>query len=283
MTDIYLDDYHLHSLVASLPSRVHRGLSGLESPEIRIDAYDNPGEHGTTIANTLYGQRLIALEGSIRGDTATVYRANRQALREAVSLKRDANSYPIPRYLKFNDAGGYEYRVPVVTKRFQMVDTLPTRTDWLLELLATSYAIESETVSTLTVTLPQSGGVTFPITFPITFGASSGGTGTATNNGTAEAYPTITLTGPAINPTIYNETTGERIGLTLTLGASDSVVIDMARRTVLQGGSTNRMGAITTGSSFWALSPGDNLIRFAADSYDTGTANLSFRSAYLGL
>ncbi len=288
MTEIYLDAYHLHSLTTDLPTRARQPLSGIESAAIRLDSYNRPGEHGTTIANALYGEQTIALEGSLHGRGATEaaaqadYRRQRQLLREAVSIKRDANGTVLPRVLALTDLTGAVWRLNVVTRRFVLPDTLPTYGTWMLELAAIGF-IESSTQTTLTLTLPQSGGVTIPATFPLVFGASSGGSVIATNDGTAETYPTITLQGPLINPALTNETTGERLALTLTLGASDTVVINMARRTILQGGTTNRMGAKAAGSTFWSLSPGDNTLRFQADAYDVGTATVAYRSAYLGL
>ncbi len=288
MTEIYLDAYHLHSLTVDLPTRVRQPLSGIESAAIRLDSYNRPGEHGTTIANALYGEQTIALEGSLHGRGATEaaaqsdYRRQRQLLREAVSIKRDANGTVQPRVLALIDLTGAVWRLNVVTRRFVLPETLPTYSTWMLELAAVGF-IESATQTSLTLTLPKSGGVTIPATFPLVFGASSGGSLIATNAGTAETYPTITLQGPLINPSITNETTGERLALTLTLGASDTVVINMARRTILQGGTTNRMGAKSAGSTFWSLSPGDNTLRFRADAYDVGTATVAYRSAYLGL
>ncbi len=288
MTEIYLDTYHLHSLTADLPTRVRQPLEGIESAAVRLDSYNRPGEHGTTIANALYGEQTITMEGSLHGRGAAAaevqadYRRQRQLLRQAVSLTYDASGAIVPRVLSFTDLSGASWRISVVTRRFVMADTLPTFTTWMLELSATGF-IESASATTTTLTLPQSSGVLIPALFPLQFGASSGGTGTVTNAGTAAAYPTITLQGPLINPVIVNETTGERMALILTLGASDTVVIDMARRTIVQGGGTNRMGARAAGSTFWALQPGDNTLRFGADSYDVGQAILTHRSAYLGV
>ena len=229
------------------------------------------------------------MEGSISGSTAALYRTNRQAQSQAVSLQNDATNNPIPRSLKLTDLNGGTYQVSVTLRKLVMKDTDPTHSDFLLELAATDYRIESQTLKTITITLPQSGGVTFPITFPITFGSSSGGSGLATNAGTLPASPTITITGPCINPVITNSATGERFGLSLTLVAGDLVTIDCKNRTVVQGtvsglgGVTNRMGAKTANSTFFDILPGDNTILFSADTYDTGTATLSFRDAYAGI
>lgn len=284
MTEIYLDSYHLHSLTTTgLPTTVRQPVDGLESPDVRIDAYDNPGDDGQTVANTLYGQRLITLQGRISGADVATYRANRQAFITATSNQKDANGRPVFRLLKFTDDDGTVYHISVTTKLLQMADTYPTTTDWQLQLLATSSVVETDTEASLILSLPVSGGIVYPVVYPVVYGAASGGSGTATNAGTAAAYPTITLLGPLTNPVVSNETTGGRIALSLSMVSSDVVVIDMKARTIIQGGATNRMGSLQTGSTFWPLSPGVNLLRFTNDASNTGTATVEWHSAFTGI
>lgn len=54
------------------------------------------------------------------------------------------------------------------------------------------------------------------------------GTTTVTNNGTTDAYPIVTFTGPGDLRQLRNETTGKQIQFTgLTLGASETVTLDL--------------------------------------------------------
>lgn len=282
-TDLYLDDYHLHSLTDDLPTSVGYPLQGLESPSIRLSAYDNPGDHGQTVSNALYGARVVSLQGRIRGDDVATYRANRQAFIQAVSLQNDANGFPITRLLKVTMGDGATWRLPVITSKFQNPEQYPTRSVWQLELTATQWQLESENDFASMVGLPQPGGSTFPWTFPLSFGGGGGGSVYMTNQGTVTAYPTITLTGPVISPVITNATTGQTIQLSLTLLTGDTLVIDTRERTITQGGSTNKIGSLATGSTFWGLAPGENLITYSANQYDTSTATIYFRSAIGGL
>jgi phage-related protein len=282
-TDIYLDDYHLHSLTDDLPTSVGYPLQGLESPAIRLSTYDNPGDHGQTVSNALYGARVVALQGRIRGEDVATYRANRQAFSQAVSLQNDASGFPITRLLKVSMGDGATWRLPVITSKFQNPEQYPTRSLWQLELTATQWQLESDTQSSGSVGLPQAGGSSFPWTFPLSFGGGGGGSTTLTNNGTTTAYPTITLTGPVISPVITNSTTGQKIQLSLTLLTGDTLVIDTRARTITQGGATNKIGAFVTGSTFWGLAPGENLITYSANQYDTSTASFVWRDAIGGL
>lgn len=289
MTEMFLDSYHLHSLTTpGLPTLVKLPLQGLEAPEVRVDAYNNPGEDGQTVANVLLGGRLITLEGSIKGATAATYRANRQEFNQLVGPQRDSRNRPVPRVLKLTDAAGDEYRINVIVQSLRNPDQWPTRSDWQLHLRATG-PLQSETQSSLVITLPEPGGLVFTdgkIDFTdgkVLFGSSAGGSGTATNTGTLPAYPILTFAGPLPNPVLHNDTVGAKLGLDLTLGLGDEVVVDMLARTIVQGGSTNRMAAKSTGSSFWALAPEANNLRFAADSFESGTVTISWRSAFAGI
>ncbi len=282
MNAILLDGYSLHSLTAPQPCQT-KSATGLGFPEVRLDQYNRPGVSGVTIAHNLYGGRTITLEGTIRGADRTAYMANRAALEAAVSLRLDSVNVPIARTLYLTDLDFNTYQISVVTKAFSCELTSPTMGRWQLQLSATDYIIEAQTLNSVTTFLPQSGGVTYPVTYPIQFGGSSGGSVTASNAGNAPAFPLVTLYGPMINPVIANDSTGEFVRLNLTLVAGDSLVISMKNRTIIQGGSTNRMGAFISGSKFWAILPGLNNLRVGADAYDVGYAIFNYREARLGL
>ncbi len=95
--------------------------------------------------------------------------------------------------------------------------------------------------------------------------------------------PTIVFTGPIQNPRLYNDTIGAVMGLDITLVSGDAITVDMKARTIVQGTNTNRMSTKTAESKFWTLAPGENLIRLTATTFDTGTATITWRSAFLGI
>ncbi|MDP9356962.1 MAG: phage tail family protein [Chloroflexota bacterium] len=289
MREIYLDNYHLYSLTTPRPTSVSQPLEGLEDAETRLDVYNNPGAAGQTVANALAGGRTVVLDGSLHGSGATEasaladYLLQRRLLIAAVSHTYDAAGRLVPRILKFTDLDGRQYRLSVVKRRFTAPRELPTYNRWQLELVATKAVVESETLASLTLTLPISGGSADPFVYPRLYGASSGGSGNAINEGNADASPVITFTGPIPNPSLTNELTGERLALNLVLAAGDVVTVDTDGRTIVQGTSTNRMGARASGSTFWKLPPGSSPLRFAADAYDTGTATITWRSSFNGV
>lgn len=107
-------------------------------------------------------------------------------------------------------------------------------------------------------------------------------TATAMPLGTAPVWPSITIAGAATNPTItykHNDTTTlATLGLTVSIGAGDSLVIDMAAKTIIENpGAINRMDNLSSGD-FFALDPNDG--DYTASQWPTlevssgsGTAN----------
>lgn len=108
-------------------------------------------------------------------------------------------------------------------------------------------------------------GFWFPLNFPIQLAGSQVYRLTAeTNTGSAEAYPTWTITGPGTNPLVRNLTTGKHLGLTLTLLAGETVTIETAPLAALpihDASGNSRFDALTSGSERWPLVRGANSIQ----------------------
>lgn len=96
-------------------------------------------------------------------------------------------------------------------------------------------------------------------------------TANVANPGTAAASPVITISGATTNPVVTNATTGQTLGLTMVIGAGESVVIDCERFTATKGslGVVSALNdAFLTGG--FSLVPGTNAITVAG----TGTKNV---------
>lgn len=92
---------------------------------------------------------------------------------------------------------------------------------------------------------------------------------TITNGGDDLAWPVWTITGPAQNPLLLNDTSGGIIDLSSGLGlqlidASESLVIDTFEGTILKtiadGSVSNEWAALTAESDLWPLVGGDNVL-----------------------
>lgn len=151
----------------------------------------------------------------------------------------------------------------------------------------------------LTVGLPTpTAGLRFPVTFPISFGSSSPNGVTVVNGGNTETRPVLVITGPVTNPTVQNASISGTPALTFTnptqssytVNAGDQLVVDLDLHTVLYyvgGVSSGSVGAsrrnwVTSGSVWWNLPPGSNLVQFfSGDSSAVGgTCQVQYASAY---
>lgn len=74
---------------------------------------------------------------------------------------------------------------------------------------------------------------------------TSSGTVTLTNPGLADSWPVLVLSGTLTNPVITNQTTGQVLAYTGTLGPSDQLVITTSARSVLLNGSADRRPLLT--------------------------------------
>lgn len=293
--DIYLDDYHLHSTTQTLHTLVKRPLAGLEGGEPRMTVYNNPGEAGQTVSQILAGASLITIPGSLRSISGSNdqerlddYATARRELLRAITFEYGSNGRILPRTLRVTMPDGSQYQATVYRNNWQAPVEYNTYGTWLLELLNPSGILESQTETVLTMGLPQPGGIVYPVVYPVVYGASTGGSVTATNYGDANASPVITLYGPLENPVITNQTTGQFLRLNMSIDSGRKVVITMSRPSIMEGPLTgeptnNRQDKKATGSSFWRIQPGANIIKLRAASYDLGTAEIKFRSAYSGL
>lgn len=105
-------------------------------------------------------------------------------------------------------------------------------------------------------------------------------TRTLNNGGNAPAIWTATLIGPATNPTITHNGTGQSLQFTnLTLTGSDTLIYDSGDSTVKLNGTTVA-NSLASGFSWFDLDPGDNSISFTASNAGSASFSVSFRDAY---
>jgi len=148
-------------------------------------------------------------------------------------------------------------------------------------------ATESEVTVPATETTPAAG-VTTPITTPLVFpDAVPVGTATVTNAGTTTAYPMIRVYGPCDDPVIENVTLDRKLAFVgLSIAAGTYVELDTRERTVFEASdptATRYQLLDFEVSQWWALEPGDNLVRLipAAPVVAPAQMVIAFRDAFL--
>lgn len=144
------------------------------------------------------------------------------------------------------------------------------------------------------------GGKSFPITsgwsWPLGVGAPfatlAGGSRTQiiNNVGTAPTPFSFVFSGPATNPKVTSNTTGQFIKLGLTLAAGDVVAVSTAfgKKTVtltrVGQSPVNAMGYLVTGAVFFSLNPGTNSITYGDDTSSTASSLvLTYSNRYQGI
>lgn len=110
----------------------------------------------------------------------------------------------------------------------------------------------------------------------------SGGAANVQNNGWATTYPIITITGPIVNPTIGNSTTGNYITVTGSYASSDVIVVNLDSKLITLNGNPARN--LVSGTSTWfGAAPGANAFYLTGSGTIAGTtaATVAWRSAYI--
>lgn len=285
MKSIYIDSTQIHdytSVTNSIFTKID--IAGLEMPEIRLSSYEKAGEFGAFISNQLYGGRLITIEGGIYSSTQSTFESKRRALIDAIKISKDSDSVPEAKVLKFTTLDDLELQCNVFLRKFKMNKQKYCYADFMIEFYAADIAIESQTLSSNGLSTLASGGAVYPIIYPVIYGGSAAGTQTITNAGNIEAWPIITLTGILTDPIITNTTTGKYMSLDITLGASDTLVIDMKNKTIVLNGTTNSLSTKALASEWWWLDAGANIVTLATGSGgDNGLVTIEYRDSYLGV
>lgn len=129
------------------------------------------------------------------------------------------------------------------------------------------------TNSTTLTTTGGGAGLVYPLAYPLDYGATGGitpGSLFATNDGTADYWPRLKITGPVVNPVITVNETGDSFRFNGTVEDGQTLDILCAdRRVVLNGYASRRFLAEIQGS-WLAIPPGGATLSVAADSTGPG-------------
>jgi hypothetical protein len=240
--------------------------------------------HGLSPGDDFAASRSIVLQIEVDADDTTALNSTMSTLLDITRPGLDES----PLTLKVPGvAGGGKRRVNVRPRRREVpIDLdffygLPMVT---IEFVATDPRIYDATPWRVVTALPSgTGGLSFPATSPLYFDAQSEtGDIEAENQGTFPVAPVIRIDGPVTNPTVTHLEKGSTLDFTITLGASDYLIIDNESRSVLLNGTSNRYSTLTSTSQWWDLDPGDNTIRFRSDTNtEAAVMTAYYRSAWL--
>ncbi|MET0426288.1 MAG: hypothetical protein ABW046_20635 [Actinoplanes sp.] len=240
-------------------------------PAVRAVQVQNPGYNGATDYTRFYGAKAVALVVRLDPSSGQPIMPALAGLRAWCAPGRRVQLVYTPSgmaerilYLRGDQLGA---DLPMASMISGVVDV---QLQW-----ACPDGVEYSSATTQTTVMMQTpittGGRTYPLTYPRTYPAQTGtGVAVVTNAGTVPSAPVIRAFGPCVGPAITNETTGQVLAMAgYSLSSTDYVEIDMAAKTVqlrgVPGADANRRSRATT-AQWWSLAPGDNTIRFTAES-----------------
>lgn len=254
-------------------------VTGLEGGSIRESA-DTIPEHDGGVHGTFRSDRLaFTLKGILEVEDGPSLARQARLLHVTNALRADSRLLFTPSGIPLEVRFRAQQRTRITDRRPKTflvagVSEEPV----ILAVAASSVTIDPAAQAAI------AGGLASPMTSPLTSGQGVLGQASAVNRGSADAWPILTVEGPATNPSIRNATTGEELNLIYTLGAGETLVIDTnpRRRTVRLGGTANRYGAIDFPRSAWPrLLPGTNDLRLSFAAYSAGAKlTASWRDAW---
>lgn len=266
------------------------GVSGLDSGEFQVQERNREGADGGFMDTGFKEMRTVVITGVIYGNEAYLeqLRLNWKPYR---SSDADAVGY-VAGFPFYYGADGlrrklYGRSLGMKYDWAQLRRTGQTEAQFQFKCEdPTIYDAETKTVGPIALLPVASTGYDYPRDYPRTYGGGSFGGGAVNvyNAGNAITYPTITITGPADNPYVINdswpsEDSIPRIKLAGSIGVGDVITISTLYRTIRLNGTANRRGWMVPPYSWWGLLPGDNFIRFGADSLSGAEAVLSYSDA----
>lgn len=128
------------------------------------------------------------------------------------------------------------------------------------------------------------GGLKFRLSLPTSF-SNRGFKRKANNEGDVETPVLIEFKGPAVNPTVTNETTGEYIKIKRELGEQDVLTLSTAfGQKYVRINGENAFHYIDLASTFWQLQPGENILSYTSNNDSINTrVTVKWKNRYIGL
>jgi hypothetical protein len=223
-------------------------IEGWDSPDLREELLDLPGQDRQAIGPLYYKARALVLRGACRTPTDASFWASRTRLQTATLLTTAAGTLTVAetttkklevyragrlRMRPYKNLRGFVFEVPLTAPDPRILANSPTS---------------------------------------ITPG------GTATNNGNFKASPTLTVTGSAAGPVVIAKTTGTTgsVSITTSVPGGQQLVVDFKARSVLLNG-VNRYDLITSTPTWFEIEPGANTITYSGG----GTPSLSWSDSWI--
>ena len=302
ITDNVGTEYSLSELGAK---RVFTSQSGFGMPNINRLTETGPFQHGATNLGFRLQPRVVQISFVMVSDHSTErFFSGRDKLFNTIFVPTNT-----PLKLKYYYSDGSDvvrqldcYYNGGLSGDFDKFENSPS-IPMVVELLAIDPAWYDPELKTKTYITTDVVGdsLVFPFSFGddednIVFAETSIASSTVlTYNGSWIEYPTITITGPITNPTVWNISTSEKISIEYELGSGEYVIIDLTygNKSVVNGAGTNLIGTVTSDSDLatFHLAPspevtdGENTIEVSGAGIVAGESSIDieYYERYLGV
>jgi hypothetical protein len=253
-------------------------LEGASEVPVTIESQKAPKQDGSTYFNNTLENRAITIEGMI------VTKNNPSSINEARrKMKRVLNPKlgEVTITYQGKEIKGIVETTPVfpggdgnkgIYYQKYLINLLCHQPFWLEPFY------ESREMSYIM------GGLSFKLSLPTTF-SNRGFKRMATNDGDVSTPVEIEFKGPAINPTVTNETTGEFVRVNRELGEEDVLTVSTAfGEKYVRINGENAFHYIDLDSTFWQLMPGENILSYASNNDSVNTrVSVKWKNRYIGL
>lgn len=283
----WVDALKIHD-VAELATIAHslRSVRGLGSPPPKRASSSRPRGHGSTSRTRWYQERIIDLVGYTNAGSIGATQTAIDELKGAFALGAER----IFRFRRSAFAEDDQVAFRVASELNAPGEGYQKTVRWDVSIEAPDPRIYGAALKSGTydpTAFAMASGADVPLMFPLMFGAAGEMPEHlhVTNAGNFETPPVFTITGPATNPIIDNETTDEHIYTkNLALLAGETLVIDVAKKTARLGGpvGTLRLDVIDPAPTTWfELVKGENMLRLRGADFVAAQTSLvaSFRDA----
>jgi len=256
-------------------------VDGLGLPDLRVQDDVRGYNDGYFSGRDFYGGRHLTFTLNIFAGNGNSAHQN-WALMEAALIPQTSGTTQ----LQFQLAAGDSSKTINARVRGRQVRIDPEYTFGFIraqvEMFCPNPKYYDQTVNSLVLVPASSFGRTYNRIYNMLYVPVSGGsTGVVSNNGWATTYPTITISGPATNPSILNLTTNQVLTANVVMGVNDVLVFDLENKTVLLNGTSVR-NTLAGNSQWFGAGVGATNISFAASGSSSSTsATITYQNAYV--
>lgn len=250
-------------------------------PDAQVTLGARPSGDGADDAPTYEAARTITLTGTAIAPNWTAQNAAKDRLNAVAYRSRGLYTLTVDE--------NHLTRMALVRRSGaqKIADAPGNAFDFSLSLVAPDPRKWSVGETTATVDMPNivtPVGRTYPRTYPLSYpaGGQSSPTIIATNLGNRDSYAVVTFTGGVDQPGVVAADTGAIVQFDLSLGATDTLTVDLGNQTALLNGTASRRSSLMAGATWFALAPGDTRLRMIGNpnGLASPTMYVRYRSAW---